>query len=89
MRHPFNAQHERERKRGLELLMQRSREQDEAENEVLQQAAQVGSSFAAPSHSLRRFVLPGLLLSRPPYPSGSSTTVGWVEDAEGMQKACP
>lgn len=42
VRHPFNAQHERERKRGLELLMQRSREQDEAENEVLQQAAQVG-----------------------------------------------
>lgn len=41
VRQPYNAQHERERKRGVEMLMQRSREQDEAENEVLAQAAQV------------------------------------------------
>ena len=41
VRQPYNPQHERERKRGLELLMQRSREQDAAENEILAQAAQV------------------------------------------------
>ncbi|KAL4858886.1 SWR1-complex protein 4 [Chlorella vulgaris] len=41
VRHPFNPQHEQKRKRGLELLMQRSREQDEAENEILQRAAQI------------------------------------------------
>jgi hypothetical protein len=41
VRHPFNPQHEQKRKRGLELLMQRSKEQDEAENEILQRAAQI------------------------------------------------
>lgn len=53
VRHPFNAQHEKERKRGLELLMQRSREQDEAENEILQQAAQIEAKRKAEAAARR------------------------------------
>lgn len=41
VKHPFSVQHERERKKGLELLMQRTPEQDAAEEEVLAEAAKI------------------------------------------------
>ncbi|PSC69878.1 DNA methyltransferase 1-associated [Micractinium conductrix] len=53
VRQPYNAQHERERKRGVEMLMQRSREQDEAENEVLAQAAQIEAKRKAEAAARR------------------------------------
>jgi hypothetical protein len=53
VRHPFNAQHEAKRKRGLELLMRRSRDQDAAEDEVLQRAAAIEAKRKAEAAAKR------------------------------------
>lgn len=41
IKHPFNAQHEKERKRGLELLMTRTPEQEAEEDAILAEAAKI------------------------------------------------
>ncbi|KAL6771521.1 hypothetical protein ACKKBG_A26700 [Auxenochlorella protothecoides x Auxenochlorella symbiontica] len=44
VRHPYNRQHEQERKKGLELLLDRTKEQEEAESRVLAEAAAIESA---------------------------------------------
>ncbi len=41
IKHPYSAQHEKERKRGLELLMARTPDQDAAEDVILAEAAKI------------------------------------------------
>lgn len=41
IKHPYSAQHEKERKRGLELLMARTPEQDAEEDVILAEAAKI------------------------------------------------
>ncbi|KAL4428350.1 hypothetical protein ABPG75_002439 [Micractinium tetrahymenae] len=88
VRQPFNAQHERERKRGLELLMQRSREQDEEENEVLQQAAQIEAKRRAEAAARRAAAGPAAAAapgsSGPAAPSAREVTEFTNEEQPGV-----
>lgn len=56
VKHPFNANYERERKKGLELLMHRNPELDEEEDAVLAEAAKIEAKRKAESGAGRKGV---------------------------------
>lgn len=88
VRHPFNPQHEQKRKRGLELLMQRSREQDEAENEILQRAAQIEAKRKAEAAARRAAAGPSAAAAPgsqgPAAPAAREVTEFTNEEAPGV-----
>jgi DNA methyltransferase 1-associated protein 1 len=53
IKHPYNAQHEKERKRGLELLMARTPEQDAEEDIILAEAAKIEAKRKAETSGRR------------------------------------
>ncbi|DBA74706.1 hypothetical protein WJX79_003116 [Trebouxia sp. C0005] len=53
VKHPFNLTHERERKRGLEMSVNRTPQQEAEENTILEQAAQIQAARKAEQAQLQ------------------------------------
>lgn len=84
IKHPFNAQHEKERKRGLELLMTRTPEQEADEDSILAEAAKIEAKRKSEAgvHGSRRGGVGGGNLGGPSAPSGIPLPLIEVADIE-------
>ena len=54
IRHPYHIQHERERKKGLELLFERTKAQEEVEDAILAEAVTIETARKAEEAAARR-----------------------------------